>query len=142
LTGYLLDTSVLIDLGDHRRERHPRVRQWFEEVPAEELFTCTIVIGELARGIAALLDGPKRRQQEHHLQHVVIASFRVLPFDLQAALHWGAAMGEGQRTGAIPPNDDAKIAAIAAVRGLTVVTGNIRDFARLGVSRIDPGMKP
>ena len=139
MTGYLLDTSILIDLGNHRQERHPRVRRWFEEVPADELCTCTIVIGELARGVAALSDGPKRRQQEHHLQHVVLPSFRVLPFDLEAALHWGAAMGEGQRTGSIPPNDDAKIAAIAAVRGLTVATGNVRDFARLGVPWFDPG---
>ena len=139
MTGYLLDTSILVDLGDHRRERHPRVRRWFEDVPADELFTCTIVVGELARGVAALSDGPKRRQQEHHLHHVVIPSFRVLPFDTDAALHWGTAMGEGQRTGAIPPNDDAKIAAIAAVRGLTVVTGNVRDFERLGVPWLDPG---
>jgi predicted nucleic acid-binding protein len=47
-------------------------------------------------------------------------------------------MGEGQRAGAVPPSDDAKIAAIAAVRGLTVVTGNVRDFARLGVPCLDP----
>ena len=139
MTGYLLDTSILVDLGDHRRERHPRVRRWFEDVPADELFTCTIVVGELARGVAALSDGHKRRQQEHHLHHVVIPSFRVLPFDTDAALHWGTAMGEGQRTGAIPPNDDAKIAAIAAVRGLTVATGNVRDFERLGVPWLDPG---
>ena len=139
MTGYLLDTSVLVDLGDHRRARHPRVRRWFEEVAADDLFTCTIVIGELARGVAALSDGHKRRQQEHHLHHVVIPSFRVLPFDTDAALHWGTAMGEGQRTGAIPPNDDAKIAAIAAVRGLTVATGNGRDFERLGVPWLDPG---
>lgn len=139
MTGYLLDTSILIDLGNHRLERHPRVRRWFEDVPVDELHTCTIVIGELARGVAAISDGQKRRQQEHHLTHVVLPSFPILPFDLDAALYWGAAMGEGQRTGMIPPNDDAKIAAIAAVHGLTVATGNIRDFARLGVPSMDPG---
>ena len=139
MTGYLLDTSILVDLGDHRRERHPRVRRWFEDVSSDELFTCTIVVGELARGVAALPDGHKRRQQEHHLHHVVMPSFRILPFDADAALHWGTVMGEGQRIGAIPPNDDAKIAAIAAVRGLTVATGNVRDFERLGVPWLDPG---
>jgi predicted nucleic acid-binding protein len=80
-----------------------------------------------------------RRQQAHLLQHVVIPSFRVPPFDLEAALHWGAAMGEGQCVGAVPPNDDAKFAAVAAVRGLTVATGNARDFERLGVPWLDPG---
>jgi predicted nucleic acid-binding protein len=138
VTGYLLDTSILIDLGDHRRQRHPRVRRWFEAVPTDDLCTCTIVIGELARGVAALSDGNRRRLQEHQLHHLVIPAFRVLPFDLDAALHWGRVMGEGQRGTAIPPND-AKIAAIAAVRGLTVATGSGRDFARLGVPWTDPG---
>jgi len=59
----------------------------------------------------------------------VIASFPVMPFDTEAALHWGTAMGEGQRIGAIPPNDDAKIAAIAAVRGLTVLPPERRQHA-------------
>ncbi len=103
-----------------------------------DLHTCTIVIGELARSVAAISDGQTRRQQEHHLTHVVLPSFQILPFDLEAALHRGAMMGEGQRAGMIPPNDDAKIAAIAAVHGLTVATGNIRDFARLGVPSMDP----
>jgi hypothetical protein len=141
VTSYLLDTSILVDLGDHRRERHPRVRRWFEDVAADELFTCTIVVGELARGVAALPDGQRRRQQEHHLRHVVIPSFRVLAFDTDAALQWGTTMGEGQRNGAVPPNDDAKIAAIATVNGLTVATGNVRDFERLGVPWLDPGRR-
>ncbi|MFO1037840.1 MAG: PIN domain-containing protein [Geminicoccaceae bacterium] len=142
MTGYLLDTSILIDLGNHRLDRHPRVRRWFEEMPADDLFTCTIAIGELARGVAALPDGPKRRQQSHYLQHTVLPAFRVLPFDLPAALYWGNLMGEGQRSGALPPSDDAKIAAIAAVNGLTVATGNVTDFARLGVPWLDPGRVP
>ena len=107
--------------------------------PSRRCFTCTIVVGELARGIAALSDNAKRRQQEHHLHQVVIPSFPILPFDLDASLRWGTLMGEGQRNGAIPSNDDTKIAAIAASHGLTVATSNIKDFERLGVACIDPG---
>lgn len=139
MTGYLLDTSILIDLGDHRRPRHPRVRQWFDQVPTEDLHTCTIVMGELARGVAAMPEGKRRRMQEYQLHHVVVPAFSIIPFDLAAALHWGAAMSEGQRRGAIPLNDDAKIAAIAAAHGLTVATGNGRDFEPLGVPWLDPG---
>ena len=139
MSSYQLDISILVDLGDHRRERHPRVRRWFEAAATDKLFSCTIVVGELPRGVADLPDGQRRRQQEHHLHHVVIPSFRVLPFDTDAALYWGTAMGEGQRNGSVPPNDDAKIAAIAAVHGLTVATGNVRDFERLGVPWLDPG---
>jgi predicted nucleic acid-binding protein len=44
----------------------------------------------------------------------------------------------GQRAGQTPPNDDAKIAAIATAHGLTVVTGNARNFEPLGVPWLDP----
>lgn len=138
MIGYLLDTSVLIDLGDHRRPRHLLTRRWFDNASADELFVSTVSVGELARGIAALADGAKRRRQEHHLHRVVIPSFRVVAFDLEASLRWGALMGEGQRAGQTPPNDDAKIAAIATTHGLTVVTSNARDFEPLGVPWLDP----
>lgn len=138
MSGYLLDTSTLIDLGDLRQPRHAKARRWFDGAPDGALFTCTIVIGELARGLAALPDGARRRQEEHRLHHEVIPAFPVLDFDLDAALKWGEIMGEGQRAGAVPPGDDAKIAAIAAVHGLTVVTGNTRDFARMSVPCLDP----
>ena len=36
-------------------------------------------------------------------------------------MQWGTFMGEGERDGAIPSNDDAKIAAVPAVYGLTIV---------------------
>lgn len=138
MSGYLLDTNVIIDLGDLKQPRHAKVRRWFDGVPAGELRTCTIVIGELARGIAYLSDGAKRRRFEHYLHSVVIPSFPVLEFGLDATLRWGAFMGEGQRAGRTPPTDDAKIAAVAAVHGLTVVTGNVADFAPLGVPCLDP----
>jgi toxin FitB len=63
---------------------------------------------------------------------------RILPFDVRAALQWGAFMGDGERAGMVPSNDDAKIAAVAAVHGLTVVTDNERDFAALGIPLVNP----
>jgi toxin FitB len=63
---------------------------------------------------------------------------RILPFDVSAAMQWGTFMGEGERDGAIPSNDNAKIAAVAAVHGLTIVTANERDSAALGVPIVNP----
>jgi predicted nucleic acid-binding protein len=116
------------------------VRTWFDSIPDDELFTCTVVIGELARGVANLPLGEQRRRVHHQLHHEVIPAFadRILGFDLPAALRWGFYMGEGRRTGETPPNDDLKIAAIAAVHRLTVVTANFRHFARLGVPCLNP----
>lgn len=105
-----------------------------------ELFTCAVVIGEIARGITRLWPGRRREHYRHWLRHEVLPAFgeRVLLFDVQAALQWGAFMGDGERAGAVPPNDDAKIAAIASVHGLTVVTANERDFLPLGVPVVNP----
>lgn len=138
MKGYLLHTSVLVTLGRPRDRRHAPLRRWIEDQPDDELFTCTVVIGELARGVALLGDTPRRRQEEHWLHHTMIPAFPILDFDLAAALRWGAFMGEGQRAGTVPPNDDAKIAAVAAAHGLTVATLNARDFDQIGVPCLDP----
>jgi toxin FitB len=140
VSGYLLDTNIVSFLGNPRKPQHVPVRGWYDGIPEGELFTCTIVIGELAKGVAGLPDGEERRRVEHRLHRRVIPAFadRILGFDLPAALRWGAIMGEGRRAGRTPSNDDAKIAAIAAVHGLTVATDNTDDFAGLGVSLVNP----
>jgi toxin FitB len=98
------------------------------------------VIGEIARGIIRLEPGRRRTRYRHWLLHEVLPVFGecILPFDVPAAMQWGAFMGDGERAGTVPSNDDAKIAAVAAVHGLTVVTGNERDFAALGVPLVNP----
>lgn len=138
MSGYLLDTSVLVTLGRLKDPRHVLVRRWLDDQPDGALHTCTVVIGELARGVAALADGRRRRREEHWLHHTLIPAFPILLFDLDASVRWGTLMGEGQRAGRLPPSDDAKIAAVAALHGLTVATVNPRDFERIGVPFLDP----
>jgi predicted nucleic acid-binding protein len=140
VSGFLLDTSFLSALGDPARPTYGGALRWYQLQDERDLFTCSIVIGEIARGIVRLEPGRRRTRYRHWLLHEVLPVFgeRILPFDVQAALQWGAFMGEGERAGAVPSNDDAKIAAVAAVRGLTVVTGNERDFAALGVPLVNP----
>lgn len=140
MTGFLLDTSFLSELGNPARPGHGAALRWYESQDERDLFICTVVIGEIARGITRLQTGRRREHYRHWLHHEVLPVFgeRILPFEVRAALQWGAFMGDGERDGAIPSNDDAKIAAVAAVRGLTVVTANERDFALLGVPIVNP----
>jgi predicted nucleic acid-binding protein len=140
LSGFLLDTSFLSALGNPARPAYGTALRWYQSQDERDLCTCSIVIGEIARGIIRLEPGRRRTRYRHWLLHEVLPVFgeRILPFDVQAALQWGAFMGEGERAGAVPSNDDAKIAAVAAVHGLTVVTANERDFAALGVPLVNP----
>jgi hypothetical protein len=56
------------------------------------------------------------------MQYVVVPALCILPFDLDTTLHWGR---EDRRR--------------HWGHGLTVATGNGRDFKRLGVPWVDPG---
>jgi hypothetical protein len=138
LRGFLLDTSFLSALADPSRPDFGAALRWYQPQDERALFTCAVVIGEIARGISRLDPGRRRQRYRHWLDHEVLPAFgeRVLPFDARAALQWGIFMGEGER--AVPSNDDAKIAAIASVHGLAVVTANDRDFAPLGVPVVNP----
>lgn len=140
MKGFLLDTSFLSALADPTRPDFGTALSWYQPQDERALFTCAVVIGEIARGISRLDPGRRRDRYFFWLHHEVLPAFgeRVLPFDARAALQWGLFMGEGERAGAVPSNDDAKIAAVAAAHGLTVVTANARDFAPLGVPVVNP----
>jgi predicted nucleic acid-binding protein len=140
VSGFLLDTSFLSALGNPARPTYVAALRWYQSQDEQKLFTCAVVIGELARGIARLAPGRRRTHYRHWLLHEVLPVFgeRVLPFDVQAALQWGAFMGQGEREGAMPSNDDARIAAVASIHGLTMVTANERDFAALGIPIVNP----
>src|SRR5690606_12036580 len=132
--------SFLSALGNETRPSYGAALRWYRLQDERDLFTCSIVIGEIARGIMRLPSGRRRTRYRHWLLHEVLPVFgeRILPFDASAAMQWGAFMGEGERAGSVPSNDDAKIAAVAAMRGLTIVTANERDFASLGVPLVNP----
>jgi toxin FitB len=140
VSGFLLDTSFLSVLGSPARPTFGTALRWYQSQDERELFTCVVVIGEIARGIVGLEPGRRRTRYRHWLLHEVLPVFgeRILPFDVSAAMQWGTFMGEGERAGMVPSNDDAKIAAVATVHGLTIVTANERDFAALGVPLVNP----
>jgi predicted nucleic acid-binding protein len=127
---YLIDTNVISEL--RRRERCDlNVARWFSKCPEDEICLSVLTIGEIRRGIensrrrdphaAASLDGWLQRLQTEHTD-------RILPVDLTAAEEWGRLN--------VPdpiPVVDGLLAATARVRGLTLVTRNIRDVERTGV---------
>jgi toxin FitB len=133
--SYLLDTNVISEL--RKRERgHPGVVRWAAAVDPQELHTSVLVIGEIRRGIEL-----KRRTDAAQAGALTVwldklragLGTRILPVDERIAEAWG-------RLG-IPdplPAIDGLIAATAIVHGLTVVTRNVADLARTGVTIFDP----
>ena len=130
---YLLDTNVVSELRRHRP--HPAVRSWIAAVPAEQLFISAVTVGEIQAGIELTReqDEDKAGELEVWLDRVE-ASYDVLPMDAAVFRAWARMMHGRSDTIA----EDAMIAATAAVKGLTVVTRNVRDFDRLGAVLLNP----
>lgn len=130
---YLLDTNVISEL---RRPRpHGAVIAWLESVDDASLHLATVSLGEIQAGIELTReqDAGKAAEIESWLDRVA-ASYNVLPVDAPAFRHWAKLMHRRSDT----LYEDAMIAAVAIVNGLTVVTRNVSDFESLGVCVLNP----
>ncbi len=121
---YLLDTDVLSNLL--RRAPSPALIAQLASVPPEDQFTSSITLRELIYGAYRLRERTAVLLQR--LDDLLLPNLPVLPFDAPAARCYGEIRAELERRGTPTGDADLRIAAIAIVRGLTVVTGNVRHF--------------
>lgn len=132
---FLLDTNVIAEI--RKRDRaDANVARWVTATPATEIGTSVIVLAEIRRGIE--LKRRKDRRQAETLD-VWYASMRerlgdrVLPIDEPVVEAWARL--------SVPnplPLIDGLLAATAEVYGFTLVTRNLADMSRTGVSVLDP----
>lgn len=122
---YLFDTDIL----SHLMKQSPSssLVSRMRSVPVEEQFTSSITLGELIygarkKGSATLLT---------KIQQLVTANLPVLPFDADAAGRYGEVRANLENRGQLIGDADIRIASIALVRGLIVVTGNVRHFQQV-----------
>ncbi len=101
----------------------------------EQLHVSAVTIGEIQAGIEITReqDTAKAEELENWLVEV-LASYSVLPVDAAAFRKWATLMHRRSDT----QMEDAMIAAVAAVRRMTVATRNVRDFQPFGVRILDP----
>jgi predicted nucleic acid-binding protein len=133
--GFLIDTNVLSELRKGARA-DVNVRRWFEGIDENSIFLSVLVTGEIRRGIEAIRKRDPRAAStlERWLDNMMEAhSERVLPVDAATADEWGRLDARGSL-----PVVDGLLAATALVRGLTLVTRNVKDVVRTGVDVLDP----
>ncbi len=133
--NYLLDTNVISELRKQAR-CHAKVRQWFSSISSEQLFISVLVIGELHKGVELI-----RRRDATAASHLAVwlktvtEQFRerIVIVDDSIAEEWG-------RMSAFKPLSviDGLLAATAKVKGLTLVTRNVKDIQHLEVSWLNP----
>ncbi|HLG58707.1 MAG TPA: type II toxin-antitoxin system VapC family toxin [Vicinamibacterales bacterium] len=124
---YLLDTSIVSAPMAKSPNAHVVERL---DAHGQECAIAAPVWHELTYGCERLAQGKRRAALERYLHDVVLTSFPVLPYDEAAAAWHGQERARLDRLGRAAPFTDGLIAAIAHVRGLVLVSANVKDFSR------------
>jgi tRNA(fMet)-specific endonuclease VapC len=137
---YVLDTDTV----SHLRNRHPLVVARAAVVPVTDVCVAVITVEEQLDGWYSLLRRPVSRPRlaDAYLRLAetvqYYSSARILPFT-------EAAMSEFDRLQKLKLNvkkNDLRIAAIALEADATVVTANVRDFARVPGLLVEDWTRP
>lgn len=135
---FVLDTNVVSELIGPAPE--PSVSAWVAGQAASSLFLTAVNEAELRYGVAIMPAGARRDAVGTVIEALLQEDFagRILPLDSDAAALY-ATLAAGRRAAGRPvAQADAQIAAIAAAKGMAVVTRNIDDFADTGVDVVNP----
>jgi len=97
-------------------------------VPPDQQFTSTITVGEMIYG-AYRSTRPDFFLEK--LDRLVWPNITILPFDEAAARAYGQLRARLERAGTPVSEPDLRIASVALIRQLTLVTGNTRHFSRI-----------
>jgi predicted nucleic acid-binding protein len=133
---FVLDTNVVSELRRPDRA-HAHVVTWARNIALAQLYLSALTVLELELGILRMERKDPRQGAELRawMERQVLPEFagRILPLDTTvarrcASLHVPDPVAER----------DAMIAATVLVHGMTLVTRNVRDFQRTGVTTLNP----
>ncbi|HTU44869.1 MAG TPA: type II toxin-antitoxin system VapC family toxin [Bryobacteraceae bacterium] len=138
MSGFLLDTNVPSEMLRFRPDAN--VAAWLKSQVKSDLFLSVVTLGELRKGVMILPPGAKRSQIEQFMESFIPSWFsgRILPMTQAIAERWGILDAQRQLAGKPLGVADGMIAATALENDLTLVTRNVKDFAGLGVSVLNP----
>jgi predicted nucleic acid-binding protein len=133
----LLDTCVLAEA------RNPKgsaaVKAALGRVDDGDLFVSALTVGEIAKGVALLSVGKKKRELTAWLGGLeALFADRILPVDREIAVVWGEITARASKKGVVVPAIDGLLAATALKHGMHLWTRNTRHFEATGVLLVDP----
>lgn len=125
--SYLLDTDIVSNLM--RRNPSPTLIRKVASVAPQDQQTTSITTGELVYGAHRVPEQTTALLER--IDKLIPAHLPVLAFDEPAARSYGQLRATLEKAGTPIGDADLRIAAIALVHGLTVVTANVRHFERV-----------
>ncbi|MBO0839779.1 MAG: type II toxin-antitoxin system VapC family toxin [Sciscionella sp.] len=126
--AYLIDTNVISEL--RRDVPNSGVSSWFSGVADDEIYLSVLTLGEIRQGIEKLRIRKDRRagKFEKWLNSLLkLYADRIIPIDSSVTDIWGKINAKHRI-----PVVDGLLAATAMAHGWTLVTRNVKDFARTG----------
>jgi len=138
MSGFLLDTNCISEAV--RANPEPGVLAWIEAADETLLYLSVLTLGEIRKGLAALLPGRRRTKLETWLEVELRARFsgRILSIDAEVADRWGLLAADAKGQGKPIPVIDGLLAATALHHNLTIVSRNVSDFSNLPVAVVNP----
>ena len=99
-----------------------------------------ITIGEIRKGIAKLVDSPRKLELQEWLSDHLLSRFndRIVVIDTGVMLDWGQLVGNLEHLGKSMPLMDSLIAATVLHGGFVLVTRNEADFESADVRMLNP----
>ena len=133
--SWLLDTDVICQPA--KKKGDPKVIAWLE-AEQDRCYTSAVVIAQLAYWVRTK-EGRQRQTLQAWLTRLVDALHgRIHGFNVSVAHVWAEQERLLEKAGQRMPVEDSYIAATARRHGLTIATGNDRDFKRPGLKVFNP----
>jgi predicted nucleic acid-binding protein len=138
VTRYLLDTNVVSELVKPRPDA--RVVAWIRGSDEADLHLSVLTFAEIRFGIEKLPRSARRERLRGWMETELADRFedRILGVERGIAELWGVIMARAAAMSLRLPVMDTLLAATAEYHGMTMVTRNVRDFARAEVATLDP----
>jgi len=132
---YLLDTNICIYII---KAKLPCVLDQLKKKYRKGVAISAVTLAELEHGVC----NSSRPEQNSIALSGFLSIMEVLPFDAKAAQAYGKIRTNLQRAGRIIGPLDMLIAAHAISNGLTLVTNNTKEFARIKDIKIENWARP
>jgi tRNA(fMet)-specific endonuclease VapC len=133
---YCFDTDILA--AALLREPPMQLVRRLARTPGDEQCTTAVSVAEITYAAARTGDG----EVAGRVRELIAAANAVLPFDHEAADVYGSLRAQLERLGVRLDEPSLRIAAIAVLHDLTLVTGNARLYDRVPRLRIENWLEP